>query len=284
MTSTGSRPPASGCPVSSEQLLLQIYDESTPDVARRIESHLADCAPCRAEFASLRETLDTVDRAELASMAEAMAHRDTPGAWNNIASRLRPDGAVFAESPRRPTPYWLQAAAVLLIAGASFLAGATWMSPGNKANQRYPKQADRAGGSPAPQPAMDAREARDPAAALREFTTRTHGYLNRSRIVLLEIANADTGSDSSMLREATRSLLDETRDARQIAGQIPDSKLDDLLGSLESILIELSELSDWGDEATVKRIRDQVNESGLLEQIEILTPPPTHLAHKRIGR
>jgi len=278
-TGAGSRPPGSGCPVGPEGLLLHVYGEIEPRTARKIEDHLAACVTCRAELASLRETIDTIDRAHLPSMASALAHRDAPGVWDDIASRLGPHASSFTIPARRPTPYWLQAAAVLLIAGASFLAGAQWTTTGSRARLGPARPAGRPGDT-----GTAALEARDPGAALREFTAQTDGYLNRSRIILLEIANADAGSDPAMLRESTRTLLAETREARRIADQLADSQLDEVLGRLESILVEISGLSNWNDEATVRRIRDQVNESGLLEQIEILTPPPTHLAHKRTGR
>ena len=274
---------AAGCPVSSEELLLYIYEDCDPPTVQRLEAHLAGCIMCRAESASLRETLDIVDEAQLSMMAEAAAQRDTPGAWNNLASRLRPDAVSFGESPRRSTPWWLQVAAVLLVAGASFFAGTAWMSSGYGPWQGNPGQGRRAAGS-VPTGDPGAQQSRDPEAALREFAAQTDGYLNRSRIVLLEIANADTGSDSSMLRASTRSLLTETRQARLVADRLTDQRLDEMLGRLEAILVEISSLSDWQDAATIQRVRDQVNQSGLLEQIEILTPPPTHLAQKRFGR
>src|SRR5262245_26897675 len=189
-------PSASGCRFDSEGLLLHLYGESSTEDARQIERHLADCGLCRAELDSLRETLDTIESADLSSLAATLADRDAPGAWDNIASRLGKDSVVFAGSGKQitgSTPYWLRAAAVLLIAGGSFLAGAEWMSAGRRPGLENARPGI-AGGSVSKDSGGGTLGARDPGAALREFTAQTDGYLNRSRIILLEIANADTGS------------------------------------------------------------------------------------------
>ena len=116
---------------------------------------------------------------------------------------------------------------------------------------------------------------------MQYFSQLTHGYLNRSRFVLLELTNGHDAADTAGLRAASITLVGETRAAKRVAGQLADPRIKDLLIQVEGILTELSQLSGKGDLATLDRIRTEVNNSGVLTQLELLSTGPARLAQER---
>lgn len=89
------------------------------DAARRIDRHLEECAPCRAETGEIRDLLRRA--AELPRGIEPA--RDL---WAGVEARIRWDGA--ADAGTRWSGPWLAAAAAVLVA---LTAGATlWIAGG----------------------------------------------------------------------------------------------------------------------------------------------------------
>jgi hypothetical protein len=79
-------------------------------------AHLAECEPCRAEFAALRDDVRAL--ATLPDLAPA------PDAWDTLARRLAGEGIML---PGRRTPArfrpWLQAAAAVVLFAGGLAAG-----------------------------------------------------------------------------------------------------------------------------------------------------------------
>ena len=247
-----------------------IYDDLEVDRRAALERHLSTCHACREEIGSLREALGAVDRSRLAEMADRAA-AGLPQLSLPEAERRSPSAAR-----------WLKAAAILILAGASFVAGQQW------SRLASPPEQAASGESATPAPARPPESGAGPAAVpehaeerLADLAAQTKGYLRRSRFVLLEFANAGAVSSDQALRNASIDLLRENRAARRIAGEIADPRLDELLAQLETILREISRLSDPNDSGTVERIRNQVNDSGLLDQLEILSAEPARVAQGR---
>lgn len=258
----------------SERLLLFLYDELESGERAAMEEHLRECAECARELTSLSETLATVETARLAEMATV----DAPGDWEQIRARLEP--ALLFAAPRQASSAWwmAKAAAILLLAGASFVVGRNWedlaLGLGLESDPGI-ASIDTGDGSGVPA----GPETRAEGIAL--FTERTHGYLNRSRMVLLEFANTDEAQHSMFLRQASRTLLEENSYARRVAGEIEDQRLEELLDDLGRILREISLLTEPGDTRAIDRIRAYVNNSGVLDQLEILSTPVERLASQR---
>lgn len=257
------------CASKERDLVLYLYDELPAGSRHEIDRHLADCPRCTAVLASFRATLADVDRALPRGEAAPglSAAPDAPHEWMALRRRLIDSGRPPAS---RPVPGWmLKAAAVILVAGGSFMIGRQWEElpllpgPGGSLSSRGPAGDDAQGpriGAPA-----------DVAERLRTFSEQTNGYLNRSRLVLLEFANAAAEADAHALKDASRTLLRETRSARVVAGRLADPRIEDLLGQVEGLLREISRLSDSGDATTVERIRSEVNNSGILVRLDLMT-------------
>jgi hypothetical protein len=203
-------------------------------------------------------------------MAADLDRLHAPAVREELGIRLT--RAAAAWEPERPAlGWWMKAAAAIAIAGASFLAGT-----------RFPSLVRRDAPGPV-RPAQGQPESAplDAESQVRAFSERTGGYLNRSRLVLLEIANAETASQSGMLQEITRKLLRESREAHQVADQMADPRFEEIVARLEGILREASRLSDWGDAPAVQRIRGRLNDSGVLEELELLIPVPARVTERR---
>jgi len=256
----------------SEQLLLYLYDELAPDQRAPVEAHLRECEACRLELASLRETLATVDSAGLAEMATF----DAPGEWHEIRERLAKPALRLLPAPTPVLSLLAKAAAILVLAGVSFVVGRNWEDLAlGLGLVPSPEAASSAVGEGQVSPPATRAE------GMALFTERTHGYLNRSRMVLLEFANAQEAPDSVFLRQASRTLLEENSYARLVAGEIEDQRLEELLDDLGRILREISTLTQPGDTRAVDRIRTYLNNSGLLDQLEILSTPVGRIASRR---
>jgi putative zinc finger protein len=267
------------CPCTGEDLILYIYDELPDDRRALTEAHLEACRSCREEMDSFEATLQTIDRAGMVDFATVHA----PGDWSELEARLEASRSAVAPLTlpfaRRPG-LLAKAAAILLIVGGSFVAGRYWDSIGSSLG--LPGGAGDDGsltGNPTSGGPRGIPE--DSAARLRFFSEKTNGYLDRSRLVLLELANTGSAADATALRAASGNLLRENRLARTVAGQVADRRLEDLVGQLETILRQISRLSDQGDQATIDRIRAYVNNSGVLEQLEILSTAPQRVAEDR---
>lgn len=267
------------CGRMADDLVLHLYGEASPAQRGTIEDHVASCAGCRKELESLRETLRAIDMADLGRMASAWGRRHLPPSWEEVRPALERESGNAARTARPAFPAWMKVAAAVLMAVGSFLAGTQYTALGPIAS--WGGWSFGGSGNVAAPEGTAALVPGDADSRLRTFAQRTDGYLNRSRLVLLEVANAETGSDSETVREIIRNLIRESREAREVADQIADPKIEEVVARLEAILREISRLSDWGDPSSIARLRETVNTSGMLEQLELLVPAPGEPGHGR---
>jgi hypothetical protein len=263
------------CSFQQQDLVLFLYEELPAERRPELDRHLRECAHCRAELNDFRATLHAVDRARIPQESDRRLPADWDFEWLALRARLE---AARGARPWPSTASLLKAAAVILLAGASFAAGRQWNSLGSARDPFGPAGAGPNGGTNG---AGSLSVPEDPAARLQLFSEQTHGYLNRSRIVLLEVANGREDGDADSLRKASLTLLRETTAARRIAGQMADPRIEELLAQVEGLLKEISRLSGTADPTTVNRIRSELNSSGVLTQLELLSTGPAHLAQER---
>lgn len=238
--------------LSEEELILHYYGEEgdSPDAARRLE----ECSECRALYGSLQRTLNVVD-------AMAVPERDAEyGAqvWRRIEGRLSgsPSGLRQAEgllhlwSPRFP---WRWAAAGAALAGLlvmAFLAG-----------RFYPL-----GHRAAPTAAVDS-QAREGI-----LLVAVGDYLERSQMVLIELANADPKSalDISAEQERAHGLVSETRLYRQTAAHTGDVAVAGVLDQLERVLLDITHEPSRISPEALEKLRDRLKNEGILFKIRVL--------------
>jgi len=235
--------------LSEEELILHYYGEEgeAPDAAQRLE----ECGECRALYGSLQRTLNVVD-------ALPVPERDGEyGAqvWRRIEAQIpgRPSG------PRRllyvwPRAFpWRWAAAGGALAGlliAAFLAG------------RYYPSNRRA--APVAEADVQGREG--------VLLVAVGDYLERSQMVLIELANADPKRplDITAEQERAHGLVSETRLYRQTAENTGDAAVAGVLDQLERVLVEITHEPSRISPAELERLRERFKEEGILFKIRVL--------------
>ena len=234
--------------LTEEELVLHYYGEEgeAPDVETRLE----ECGECRALYGSLQRTLNVVD-------ALPVPERDAEyGArvWRGIEARLgRRDSAwrrAFGFLPAHP---WRWAAAGVGLAGllaAAFLAGRNY--PSNR------------GAAPPAEADLQARE------SVR--LVAVGDYLERSQMVLIELANADPKRplDITAEQERAHGLVSETRLYRQTAENTGDAAVAGVLDQLERVLVEITHEPSRISPAELERLRERFKEEGILFKIRVL--------------
>lgn len=260
-----------GCQDHAENLVLYLYDELAQPERAATEAHLGVCGECREELRSSRDALQTIDAARLKEMTTYQLP-----AWDDV------EDEIITSLPPLPVPARPQhfsalakAASIVLLAGAAFLAGRQWdsigaiVTTGPSSRESTPAN-PLAGADAAPLPV-----AASPGDRMRAFSERTHGYFQRSRLVLLEFANADQITDTTM-RAASRNLLREAPTARRVAGQIHDERIEDLVTALEQVLTRIAANGLTAEE----RVALRVDVEDVIARLE-LTAPSERIAQER---
>ena len=234
---------------SSERLTLYFYGELSDGERRAFDEHVASCDACTASLT------------ELALMRSALAARADvsrpPGEWDAFMGRLllrlknagHGDGAARQVPTHRPLGWraLAVAAALLLAVGA----GVTWqravLSPGNT------RSADAGSGEIA-------------------LSAAAEQHLERAKLVVLGLAMKDpaqtTAADWEYERGLAESLLPETRLFRLSAADRGDTRLANLLGDLESVLLQAS-MSAEAEPSELERLQRVIRRRDLLVRMDL---------------
>ena len=233
--------------LTEEQLVLYYYGE--PDLAEDLDSaaadgHLSACSACRETYASLQRVLNTLD-AVPAPEPSADYGADV---WRNIERRL-----PFARN-WLPASGWRWAVAAVAMAGlliAAFLAGRFYPSPTHRS---------------APLAAAD------PQVSERVLLVAVGDYLERSQMVLVELANANPKGelDISAEQERAAGLVSESRLYRQTAAHIGDTALSSVLDDLDRVLLDISHAPSELPAQDLEKLRARLAAEGILFKIRVL--------------
>ncbi len=96
------------------------------------------------------------------------------------------------------------------------------------------------------------------------------GHLERSQMVLLEVAHAADAKDVSMVRDDAEELVGSNRLYRQAALKIGDRKTADVLDQLERALLEIAHSSPDEGKAQIEELRRQIESQGLLFKVQVI--------------
>ena len=226
---------------TEEEFILHYYSEAEDLVS--VEQHLSECESCRTLYGTLERSLNGMD-------ALAVPERG-PGYEARVWARLAPC------LPARPafrlfTPAWSWAAAGAALAALlvlAFLAG-----------RSYPR-----GRQPV-------QMAADSPPAERVWLTAVGNHLERSQMVLTELANASTAGplDISFEQERAADLLDANRLYRQSASDAGDAVVAGVLDELERILLEIEHAPSRISPAELDELRLRLRGEGILFKLRVL--------------
>jgi hypothetical protein len=94
-------------------------------------------------------------------------------------------------------------------------------------------------------------------------------HLERSQMVLLEVAHAANAKDVNVVRDEAEDLVGSNRLYRQAARNIGDRKTADVLDQLERALLEIAHSSPDEGKAQIEQLRRQIESQGLLFKVQV---------------
>jgi hypothetical protein len=241
--------------LSDDELVLLFYREGG-DLGR-IEAHVASCAACRQRFEALTMALREVDSAPIPRRDESYGAE----VWARLQPRL-----LEASHARRwrdsitAVMTWPRLAASGALAAlllAAFLAGRSSVPSARPS-------------APAAEPAH--AEAQSDAVRERMLLAAVGSHLDRSRVVLTEIAHRNGGgaADISPERATATDLVAANRLYRQAAVRNGDAAVAGVLEDLERVLVEIANSPSPASHDDLARWRDQIQTKGLLFKVTVM--------------
>jgi hypothetical protein len=227
---------------SEEQLILHYYGED--DEAPALERHLEECEACRALYHSLQRVLNAVDGMPVPVRGDEYGAQ----VWQRVAPRL-PRRWWFRADPRPAWRFAWAGAAMAALLATGFFAG------------RFYPRPDR------PAPVVADTRARE-----RVLLVAVGDYLERSEMVLIELANASSARslDISSEQERAEQLISETRLYRQTAATTGNVSVADLLDELERVLLDVARGPSNLSPAQVDTLRKRLDAEGVIFKIRVV--------------
>ncbi len=228
--------------LSEEELILHYYGEEagSPEAVR----HLEFCGECRALYGSLQRVLNAVDALPVPERGPEYAAL----LWSRIAPAIPARRRWW-----RPVPAWRWAAAagaVAVLMIAAFVAGRFY---------------------PTARPAAHMAAA-DPQGRERILLLAVGDYLDRSQMMLVELANTETHGPVDITAEQERAtdLVSESRLYRQTALHTGDVRVAALLDELDRVLLEISHAPSRLEPRDLEKLRERLRADGILFKIRVL--------------
>jgi anti-sigma-K factor RskA len=236
--------------LSEEELILHYYSEEAGD-AVIAETHLDDCEECRLLYGSLQRVLNVVDSLPLPQRGPEYGTQ----VWNRIEQRLPVRRRSLWALPA-PWRWAAASAAFASLLVAAFLAG-----------RFYPRQP----GNPH-QMAGASSVSGDSQTGERVLMVAVGDYLERSQMVLVELANANPKAslDISSERERAADLVSESRLYRQTAAHTGDTAVASVLDDLDRVLMEISHAPSQISPEELENLRQRFEAEGILFKIRVL--------------
>jgi len=232
--------------LSEEQLILHYYGEE--DDGPEASQHLEECEACREFYASLQRVLNVVDALPAPDPGPEYGAR----VWRRIERQL-PARRGWLPAATFPWRWAGAAAAMAGLLAAAFLAG-----------RFYPEQRPEQKMAPAPVADRQSGE--------RVLLVAVGDYLERSQMVLIELANAKPKGklDISTQQERADDLLSESRLYRQTAAHTGDTAVAGVLDELDRVLLDIAHGPSKVSPAELEHLRERMEAQGILFKIRVL--------------
>jgi hypothetical protein len=235
--------------LSEEQLILYYYGE-TGEAGEALDSlaaetHLETCTECRGIYASLQRVLNVVDSLPVPERGPEYGAQ----VWKRIEHRLPASRRSWLILPSAWRWVAISAACAGLMAAAFF------------AGRSYP-------GAPRPSQLASA----DAQAGERVLMVAVGDYLERSQMVLIELANANPHGPLDITTEKERAgdLVTETRLYRQTAEHTGDTRVTGVLDELERVLVDINHAPSSISPEQLQELRQRLEADGILFKIRVL--------------
>ena len=235
--------------LSEEQLILYYYGEEMAGEEGQTadaEHHLALCDACRETYGSLQRVLNVMDSVPTPERSPEYGAE----VWRRIERHL-PAARPRLLAGASPLRWLLATGAVASLMVAAFLAGRFYPNP-----RRQPFE----------------MAAADPQASERVLLVAVGDYLERSQMVLIELANANPkGSlDISAEQERATDLVSESRLYRQTASHTGDTAVASVLDELDRVLLDITHSPSELRGEDIQKLRSRLAAEGILFKIRVL--------------
>jgi Putative zinc-finger len=254
---------------SEEQLNDYVDAALDPSDHQTVARHLEQCDDCTRFVAELQRIVQ--DAASLPPLTPPAT------AWSAIESTLRSDR--FGK-PRRSVVSSLRGGAAWALATAAavvmaFLAGRVieqreQREQTEQRNQRHQGEAVVANGATGVAPYNTSGDAANVRA--RVLLVAVGDHLERSQMVLVELANAQTQGelDISAERQWADELLASNRLYRQTAVQLGQTNVASVLDDLERVLVEVARGPSQVSMQQLAEIQQRIEAQGILFKVKII--------------
>jgi hypothetical protein len=252
------------CKICKNVFVEAFYGELADDRQQAFDAHLAGCENCAAAFREVHATLQIMSQREQPQADTAFL----AGFWARLAPELEKPSRAARKNRRFRfnffpeilfTQKWIwgiAGAAALLALGT--LLGKYFFSPSMAPTQFAEKQV----GSP-------------PDARYELVAQRSQRYLERSKVLLLGLINAEPAeTDSTVLilpykKQLSRELVQEAYLLKQELSGVHQLRLQKLVADIEMILLQIANLEETQDLPAVEMIRSSVDRKGILLKINL---------------
>lgn len=234
--------------LSEDELILHYYGETGRADESRVESHLASCAECQFANQQLRRVMTLVDTA--APVQAPLGFERT--AW----ARLEPvlDELLVRRSAKRVGgwfPEWALAGGVAALVLVAFMAGrfsggeSSGVTPGSVMAHIEPE---------------------------RVLHAAVGDHLDRTQMMLVELANADTDHADVFAAEQDRAadLVAVNRLIRQSVEQSGDAAIADVLEDLERLLLEVANAPADATSNELADLQSRITTEDLLFRVRVI--------------
>jgi anti-sigma factor RsiW len=255
-------------PIHPSDAQLNDYVDGAMDASdlAAVASHLEQCAACALFVAQLQHIMRD---------AQALPPLHPPPAvWERISAELKTPDWTRQEERAATVPVTRRAVGPVYWALATAAAVVMAFLGGRAIEQRHQRDAvtqaaartDRAG-----------RDAIDTVNALsntreRVLLVAVGDHLDRSQMVLVELANAQTHGklDISAERQSADELLASNRLYRQTAVQLGQANVADVLDDLERVLVEVARGPSQVSMPQLADIQQRIEAQGILFKVKIV--------------
>jgi hypothetical protein len=240
--------------LNEEQLILHYYGEAGDagegSDTLATEQHLESCSECRGLYGSLQRVLNVVDSLPVPERGADYGAQ----VWKRIEHRI----------PARRRSWFLLASGWRWAAASA--ACAAMMVAAFFAGRTYPLSTFTGSQKAAQTAALDTQ------AGQRVLLVAVGDYLERSQMVLIELANANphNAMDISSEKERAGDLVTETRLYRQTAEHTGDTQITGVLDELERVLVDITHAPSSISPQQLQEIRQRLEAEGILFKIRVL--------------
>lgn len=232
--------------LSEDELILHYYGETERADESRVESHLASCADCQFANQQLRRVMTLVDTA---APTEA-----PPGFERTAWARLEPMLDTNTNSWRKFfwLPQWALAGGVAALVLAAFVAGRFTVGEPSGVT---------------PEGSVVAANTSE-----RVLETAVGDHLDRTQMMLAELANADTDQADVFAAEQDRAadLVAVNRLILQSVEQSGDAAVADVLEDLERVLLEIANAPADATSNELTGLQSRITTEDLLFRVRVI--------------